>query len=386
MKKVGIISYHYSNNYGGVLQNYALYNYINRLGYEVETINYVQSYVNLKSIFYNSGLRKNIIRMIKEGDFNLKKLSKRLYVKSKYNDKIISKFDEFRNDYCRLSVRVDEKNIYSILQDYEAIIVGSDQVWSPGARSNKVYFLDFGDCYNGLKFSYAADSTTSEVDSRQKDRLKTLIEDFDAVSVRNQHSFEFVKRITGKEVSIVVDPTLLIDFSDITQDSFYSNYRCEEKYILVYVLGNELSGSNREVINKIKKKYGNIKVYAVIIPTMKFNMCNYADKVLYDLGPIEWLNMIKNATFILTDSFHGTLFSIKFRRPFLAYYTEKLRSTRFEDLGKRYGIDEFIVSDINEIDKKNSLDKLPDFNKIEEILLAQQNDSIGFLHEILKYK
>lgn len=303
--------------------------------------------------------------------------------KIQYNQKIINKFDEFRNKHMKLSRRVDEKNIVDLLQDYETIIVGSDQIWNPGRREQKEYFLDFGDLFKGNKISYAADSTIAEINTKQINKLKNALNEFKFISVRNEHSHKFVQMITGKDVPIVVDPTLLWNFKSL-ENKTYSDFFKGEKYILVYTLGKDIYGGNEKAIRKIKEAYGNyLKTYSVVIPTMKFNICNYADKVFYDLGPIEWINMFKNATFVYTDSYHGTLFAIKYQKPFLAYYAEKMRSTRFKDLGKRYKIDKFIVRSVREIDEKNSLKYKPNFQRIRELIEADKNVSITFLQNAL---
>lgn len=372
MNKIGILTYHYSNNYGGVIQSYALYSYLTSLGLNVEIINYIPSYVNLDSIFYETGLRKNILKM-KKADMNPIKLFKRIYIRMKYSKTIINKFDDFRN--YNLSRRVDENSFHEILNDYHAIIVGSDQVWSPGERNKKTYFLDYPN-YKGLKISYAADSTVSEINTNHLARLTKALKDFDSISVRNEHSHKFAQTLLGKSVPIVVDPTLLWKFDEYNQKS-------NEKYILVYVLGKEISGTNKKAIEKIKKVYGDMKVYAIVIPTRKFEKCDYADEVIYDTGPIEWLNMFRNATFVFTDSFHGTLFSIKFRKPFLAYYAEELRVTRFIDLSNRYKIDPFIVNSLEDIDNKNSLNQLPDFDSIHQLIEKHKESSVEFIREAL---
>ena len=178
----------------------------------------------------------------------------------------------------------------------------------------------------------------------------------------------------------MVDPTLLWDFKELVDEPWTTI----EPYILVYVLGEDIDGSNRKAIQKIKQVYGDLKVYAVVIPTMKFNICDYADKVFYDLGPEDWLNMIRNAAFVYTDSFHGAIFSLKFHKPFLAYYSEEMRATRFIDVGKRYKIAKYIVTSVDEIDAKGSLLQPPDFKLVDHIIEEHRDSSVRFLREALE--
>lgn len=297
---------------------------------------------------------------------------------NKYSEALTNNVNLYRDKNMNLSEQVDEDSLKDILGNYSAIIVGSDQVWNPSQRKSSIYFLDFKDNYKGKKISYAADSTVKDISSEDVDVLKSALNDFDHISVRNEHSFNFVETLINKEVEIVADPTLLCDFKTNVEDP-----NEKEEYILTYVLGKEIDGSHFKAIEKIKKKYGNLRVYSIKIPTMKFELSPYADKVFYDLDPDGWIGMFKKAKFIYTDSFHGVLFSMKYHKPFLAYYTEKLRATRFIDLGKRYGIDKYIVEKTSDIDTKESLELLPDFNSIDDIIKDQRNSSLEFLKKAL---
>ncbi len=382
MKKIGILTFHYSNNFGGVLQCYALQSFLDSKGYEVEIINYIPLSAKKQSILHSTGIRKNVFKSEK-ADLMPATLIRRIAIKAKYNKKITEKFNEFRESYMNLSEEVNENTINSILCKYESIIVGSDQVWNPGRRKQRNYFLDFGESFKGKKISYAADSTISEVNNSHVDHLSKALQEFHKISVRNDHSNLFVKNLIGNYAPVVCDPTLLLDFSEL-ENKRKQRFNLDEKFILVYALGKEIDGSNKRLINKIKEKYGDLKVYSIVIPTMKFNIPNYADKVLYDLDPIEWLELFRKATFIMTDSFHGTLFSLKFHKPFIAYYAETLRSTRFIDLGKRYDIEDFIVSTIEDVDMKNSLYKTPDYNRVDNLIHEQKKVSMAFLENALK--
>lgn len=383
MKKTGILTYHYSNNFGGVLQSYALYKFLESKGIDVEIINYIPKDYNGDKILYSTGLRKIIKEPRKYNE--LFKILKRILIKLKYNVKIIEKFDAFRKTNMHLSNKVDEDTISSILQDYQKIIVGSDQIWHPGQRNRIEYFLGYSKkYYNGEKIAYAADSTTSEINQETTLKLKDELRDFNAISVRNQHSREFVKKLIGDEPKIVVDPTLLWEF-DVNESNNIKNATINKPYILVYALGKEIDGTNKKVIERIKEKYGELKVYSVSIPTMKFNFDDYADQVFYDLGPLEWIELIRNAAFVFTDSYHGTLFSIKYHKPFLAYYTEELRATRFIDMADRYGINRFIINSIKQIDEKQSLNFVPDFEKIDSMIEPQKKESIEYLNSVFKF-
>lgn len=375
--KIGILTFHYSNNFGGVLQALALQKSVSEMGFDVEIINYIPTSYDSKKTLSNLGIRKNIFKN-KISDLNILELTKKVSIMKKYNKLISMKFNSFRDENMLISKEVNESSLTDILINYDAIIVGSDQVWNPSQRKSHIYFLNFGENYKGKKISYAADSTIKEVINDDVERLYSALNCFDSISVRNDHSYDFVKSIVDTNVEIVADPTLLYDFDKLTKFK-----EIKEDYILTYVLGKEIDGSHEKAIEKIREKHGNIPVYSIKIPTMKFELSGFADKVFYNLSPDEWLNMFRNAKFIYTDSFHGVLFSLKYHKPFLAYYTEKLRATRFIDLGKRYNIDRYIVQNTTEIDDKQPLEELPDFEVIDKIINLQKESSLGFLKKAL---
>ena len=372
MKRTGILTFHYSCNYGGVLQAYALYDYLVSNNVAAEIINFIPSTYRNDKIYCRTGLRR--------GD-DLRSVLKRIQIKRRFNKNIIRKFDLFRDVNLRMSAQVDEKSIITVLEDYDTIIVGSDQVWNPSQHRRREYFLGFGRAFLGNKISYAADSTRSEVKPKNIDKLKRELHDFKAISVRNRHSQEFVERLTGRIVPIVSDPTALCDFGKLRANCKDMN----ERYIFVYVLGKDIEGTNKRAIEKIKEVHGNMRVYAAVDPTKEFNVniCEYADEVFYDFDPVAWIGMLKNATFVYTDSFHGVLFSLKFHKPFVAYYAEDERATRFIDLGTRYNIDRFIVDSVEEIDVKKTIEQIPDFRSVDYLVQEHKRTSTEFLHAAL---
>lgn len=375
MKKIGILTLHYSNNYGAILQALALQRTIQSMGCEVEVIDYVPStYTSTKKVGYLELVKKTLKKRYE--DSSLTGLMKKAIIIKKHSESLITKFDDFRSKEIKLSKKVDENSLLSILNDYETIVVGSDQVWCPYQRKNPEYYLNFGSRFSGNKISYAADSTIKEIETEELDTLKNALREFNYISVRNEHSFEFVKTLTGKDADIVADPTILYDFKSY-------HLTTKGNYILVYVIGKEISGSHVSAIEKIKKVYGNLPVYSIKTPTTNFDLTYFADKTMYELDPAEWVNMFLNASFVYTDSYHGALFSLKYHKPFIAYYTEKMRATRFVDLGSRYDIEKFIVQSVDDIEKKRSLASGPDFNKTDNLLENHKKYSLKALEENL---
>jgi len=376
MRKIGILTFHYSNNYGGVLQTVALQNTVKSMGYDAEIIHFIpKSYRPINTVDYLS-LVKNIIKG-RPDDPNIFNTIKKILIVKIHSNNIMLKFNSFKAREMKLSRRVDDDSIRAILDGYDLIVVGSDQVWNPSQRIRPEYFLNYGDEFKVNRISYAADSTIKEVEPEVVDSLRTALSRFCYISVRNEHSFEFVKAVTGKESEIVADPTILYEFQNTTTKN-------DKEYILAYVIGKEINGTHVKALEKIKQTYGALPVYSIKVPDMKAEPSGYADKVMYELGPEEWMNMLRNAKFVYTDSYHGVIFSLKYHTPFLAYYTEELRATRFLDIGKRYNIEKYIVKSVEEIDLKESLKKEPDFSLTDAVFKKQKEYSLEFLKKALK--
>ncbi len=379
MKKVGILTFHYTNNYGGVLQAIALQKIIENLGHDAEIINFIPAgYSPEEALFFKRVLKRDIRKLLKGSlDLSIFKADNwNLAEKRKHICVISEKTEEFRRENTRVSKRVNSNELDSILCQYDVLISGSDQIWNPSQRKKREYFLDFGEKYKGLKISYAADSTTADVSEEDYERCKKALDDFDYITVRNNHTKEFVKNLTGKDVPVVADPTLLFDFKAKKPEG------CGE-YILAYVIGSEIRGGHKKAIEKIQKTYGNMPVLLIKDYAVNSAPTDFADEVLSDVGPQEWLDLMKGASFVYTDSFHGTIFAIKSKKPFIAYYTETLRATRFLDMGQRYGIEKFIVGSVENIDVKNSLKLIPDYDLISSLLDEHKLESIQLLKNVL---
>lgn len=207
--------------------------------------------------------------------------------------------------------------------------------------------------------------------------LQKSLQRFDSISVRNIETQDFVSDIIERKPEIVVDPTLLIDFN------FENETIPKDDYILAYILGDEIKGGHSAVISEIKKRYGDLPVYAIILSENKPQFFSWADKSYWEIDLIEWVMLIKNATFVYTDSFHGLLFAMKYKKPFLAYYAEKKRESRFIDLSVRYNLGTFIVSSYADAIEKGSFSKTSDYTAIESIISVEVKRSISFLKNAL---
>lgn len=374
MKKIGILTYSYGTNYGGTLQCIGLYKILKIMGFEAQIINYMPKTVYCRKNKYilGSGIGKNVFRTFRFE--NLKKF----YIKLRYVDRIIKKFDDFREKNSIITEASDNLKELIKKNNINIVIVGSDQVWS----GEKIYFLNELNDNKIKKISYAACSGKDFFKEEDREYLTTSLKKFYKISVRNEHTRSFVERLIGNSPDVVCDPSILYDYNEFLNDK-----NKKEKYILTYILGEDIKEGNAKAIEEIKKIFGNIKVIAIGIPfanSGNLRFYPWADEVSYDASPEEWLNLINNAEFVYTDSYHGALFSMKFHKPFLAYYTEKNRAPRFIDLAKRYNVDKYIVNTLEEAIGKKSISKEINYEKIDLELEKHRKDSMEFLKKALE--
>lgn len=329
--KVGIVTYQFAYNFGAVLQCLALQRTLERLGMTVSAVNYFPPDANGIPIWKQWGIRR--------GKFFEQIRNKR--VRIMYAKPMRKAFDEFRSAHIRLSNPcVSNAEIESVTKEYDVLIAGSDQIWHFSRPS--MYFLEWGSSYKGRRISYAPCCGRRDQDERKKDEVREWLSHFDHISVRNEFSRDLVHELTGKQVPVVADPTLLLDLSDVQQKV---ELPCSD-YILTYTLGSEIQGGNKKAIKHLREKIGNLKVVAVVPSAHVPHVAPWADVLIMDAGPSEWLYLIAHASYIFTDSFHGALFSIQNNKPFFAYYSEASRSPRLIDLAERYEIQDAVGNSV----------------------------------------
>lgn len=327
---IGILTFHFGNNYGGILQCYALFRKLTAKGHHVEIINYTPSPLpkrkriatKLRQVSSLTELIENIRRLAKP----LKNTGEEQFLQKKH---ILKVFDQFRDQYLSLSPCLSIKDIGEYAnKHYDAIIVGSDQVWTSLYDPTLAYFLDWEPQFVGKRISYAACSAHSDIASdNRKNIIRHSLEKFDKITVRDKTTASLVNNIIGVEPPIVPDPTELHDFKEFVTDE-----QPAEAYILTYILGDEIRGGHEKALQHIKKRFQINQVYAIIIPGNSRDICKYADKVFVDISPEQWVNMFAHATAVYTDSFHAIMFSLKFGIPFVAYYRNSIRASRLKDL------------------------------------------------------
>lgn len=359
--KIGILTFHYAYNFGAVWQCYGLQQTLNRLGYnEVEILNVVPHKwhwflmgIPLKISFQNIG----------------KGLQKFMHWRE-----CKKQFDIFRSKYIKCSPPFSMSEIGCFTQKYDVIIVGSDQVWAPSQRKDFLYFLNWNPTFRGKRIAYAPCCATDIIDEKYVTVLQKALDNFDYLSARNICTQKFVYNLINKKVPLVPDPTILANYK-----SFIKKANNEKPYILNFVLGQDILGGNSKAIQFLQTLHPECKVISVVVPKSNPIIPILGDEVRYDVSPVEWLNLIAHAKLVYTDSFHCTIFSMKFHTPFVAYYSDPIKKSRFEDLCLRFGVTEHIVRSLDEL-KKAAL--LP-YAEVDNIFVEQQKIGEQYLREAL---
>lgn len=317
MMKIAIVTLPLLNNYGGILQNYALQIVLKKMGFCVETLDfesktipwwrYVCSWIKSFFLLFIPGKKCSFARI-------LKKEKRSLF------------FEDFVSKNIEKTECLNPSNARSLCKGkYDAYIVGSDQIWRPKySPSIKVSFLNFVKKEHVKRIAYAASFGVNswEYTPSQTRVGSRLIKKFDAISVREESGVKLCKDYLNVNASLVLDPTLLLqkeDYLNLCKNILPSTNR----YLMAYVLN--VDDSIRSTFEQIAAEEKlDLKIF-------------FAD-ARASLPIPEWLAMFRDAAYVVTDSFHGTIFSIIFEKKFKCIHNESRGSARFESLLKLYEI------------------------------------------------
>lgn len=373
-KKVGIVTLHGYFNYGNRLQNYAVEQVLKSLGCEVETIRNESIPKN------NSNVIKKVLRLLIN---NPKQFFVKIFKKINSNnkDKKVEEFNtrkkerfiNFSKEFLNESdFFISPNNIPENFEaDYDYFITGSDQVWNPTiGSSSPLHFLFFATQEKRIAFSPSF--AISEIPVEYRDNFRKWINEMNYLSVRENEGAEIINRLAGRNAPVLVDPTMVLtkeDWKSIA-DEFPS--KPEKNYLFTYILGN-LSNEKEKSIKEIAKD-NNLEIV---------NLADQNKLDYYTSGPREFLDFIKSASLVLTDSFHASIFSIIFKTPFIVFdrmdnnlpMNSRINTLLKKfDLMSRYNLS--LNSNNNEIFSMN-------FDKVENILTKEREKVMSYLKEAL---
>ena len=332
--RVGILTFQWADNYGGLLQCYALKKYLQKQGHDVAVINYWPRYALNKRAtrIGKSAVRK---QFGVSGKPNRKQLLKSVLTgRYPYVRQMTQRMDHFRADGLSIDQHVclDRFEIEQTIEQFDVLICGSDQIWNPvitGGRFDKAYFLDFAS-RKPLKIAYAA-SLGVTLKPEWEQEFRTLLNKIQFISTRESSLAELIQKQFGMSSKAVVDPVFLLDDGDWNQ--IIPAKENNEHYILVYSL--QRNADIVMVANRLSEKTG--LPIRVIGTRQKYKNAEYISACFME----DFLALFKNADYILTNSFHGTAFSLIFQKRFLTFLHSK-KPARMRDLLTDIGLAERI--------------------------------------------
>lgn len=343
MKKVAVVVCPNIRNFGSVLQSYATQKAVTKLGYDNEYIKYTKT----KKTAYKYLIQLLIPSIMAE---------RWSFVKRKFfqrkNSEFISRrnkvFDAFVDRYMTASPKiVGYDALKKAGRNYSMAVLGSDQVWNPINSGSDFYTLNWLP-KNTKRVAYAPSFGVSHVPFLLEKSYKDFLKKFDHISVREIRGQKIVKQLTGEKVPVVCDPTILFkaeDWDDILPEKNVT----EGKYIFCYFLGNRREP--RECVLKLAKKTG----LPIVMMPFFGEICEYDNKLdakfADDPDPSNFVSAIKNAEYVCTDSYHGTVFSILYHKKVMVFRrhcadSSKNTFSRLESLLSIAGMKDRIVNDV----------------------------------------
>lgn len=385
MKPIGLVTCYFHHNYGSMLQAYATEMIMQQMGLPFQTIackapiNYMQE----NKILY-------IIKKLLIADWKMR-LGKMKIERAKKENPMFAKnweirnkaFDQFAETFFHVSPYCkNREELTKMAENYSAFLVGSDQLWRTDSVEHGYYTLEWVPDHI-RKIAYSTSIGVKEVPWFQVEKNKRFMNRFDHIALREQSACDLVYKLTGRKVPVVLDPTLLFtgdQWLEIQQQEPLTN----GKYIFCYLLGD--NPSQREFIKRVKEKT-EYKIVALqqlddYIPSDE----GFADEAPY-VGPREFLNYIRNAEYVFTDSFHCSVFSILYKKNFFTFSrfaegAKQSTNTRIDNLLHITGLEARRMTNDKTIEEVVNFKR--NFDGVDEKLNALRKSSMDYLYNAFK--
>lgn len=370
-KKIAILTQPLINNYGGLLQAYALKEVLQEMGHEVVIINRLSNttpyWRRMASKVKRTLLRQPILTH-----------KKRNYI-SKNNI-------AFKVKYIpELSHPIHSQEEMNKLNDmgFDILLAGSDQCWRPiYSPSIGNYFFDFAKSNKNIKrISYAASFGVSHWEFTEEDATtaKELMQLFDAISVREDSAIDLVKEYLGRDDAVhVLDPTMLLNAEHYKKIAKNEHMPQSPGKLKMYILDH--TAEKDQIVSSIAQQLGlnSFEVY----PKKRIGIDELTKHNIDDFvfpSPAAWLRGFQDAKFVVADSFHGIVFSILFNVPFLAIGNKERGLTRFTSLLRMFKLEDRLITDLTDFDADEFLKKEVDWEKVNKILEGERKKAKEFL-------
>lgn len=381
---IGVCINHMHENYGGILQAFATVCFLEKQGLNYELVRYTKK----KNIIEKM---KDVPRIFNAVWFNSRiegiqrRVSLRIHPEYGMQDsRRMEAFAEFKKRSFKVFSEeyVGYENLCRGGAKYTAVITGSDQLWSPAGLPTNYYNLMFVP-ENTLKISIASSFGVKEIPWYQKKRTKEFLERIQFISMRENRGSEIVKELTGRTVPTILDPVFFLSREEwlekIPNKRLYS-----EPYIFAYFLGT--NSLHRKAVSEFARKKG-LKVVALRhMDQYVADDEHFGDIAPYDVAPEDFLNLIRNAEYIFTDSFHGTAFSIINKKQFVVFNrysnnSSHSKNSRIDSLCTNLGLEERRFESRGEIESIAATEI--DYTEVEVHFQKQKAITDQYISEIL---
>lgn len=378
--KIGLLSVQ-NHNYGSILQAYAMQTVLQQMGNETEIIRYKKTNILKQAtrLLYYPLLKATV-------KAKWKNIYSRVFQKNTYETVLASRekvFAEFvSTNFVFSEVYVGREALCNGTDNYDAFVLGSDQVWNPMNLGGDFFTMTFIPD-DKLKVTYAPSFGVSTIPNSQMKKTRDYLKRIDYISVREATGVKLVKELTGRDVTQVVDPTILLDRT--VWDEKKGNRLEKDNYILCYYIS--AYEEYRDFAIKLAEKTG-LKI--VTIPHVDEYVQadeNFGDIVPEGIGPLQFINLISNAAYVCTDSFHGSVFSTLYERPFFVFsrYNKDggdSTNSRLYSFLELLDMKDRMISASAEI--SDDMLKAIDFTVAKQRLEESRNISIEYLRNALK--
>lgn len=366
--KVGTLTFHIAHNYGAMLQAYALPTVVKKIGFECEVIDYRFPYIDSWSRIerWNDLLEKYGIFL--GGMRFVNRVFHGYYSQSNMH----IKFDSFERNIIPHSETVYRSKAELNNMPYDVILFGSDQIWNSAITNGiaEEYIGGFEILPGTRKIAYAASCGTSNFQEDSREVYYDYLKDFCAIGVREK-GFQKTLLSRGYNAKCVLDPTLLLTADDWRTIIPEREKKYLGRYLLLYVFDED------EKIYDLTREYAKKKDLQIVVVTYKEKRQMYGMKVRTDCGPLEFLSLFFNAEYVITTSFHGTVFSILFHKDFHCIPHPKYRE-RTDSLLEMFGLEDHNVNELTSF-----YDIETKWDKVDTMLDYKRNISISFLKQVL---
>lgn len=364
--KIKVITRHAPSNYGSLLQAMATIQVIESLGHQCEIIDYRKK--------NEIGIKGILTTLQNKPSWEKNPIKKYLYIALRYPEEKIAAilFEKMRSKYLKMTSRCYRINDLKTLTA-DIFMTGSDQVWAPLLDGNydKAYFLNFASP-NSRKVAYAASFGKTQFSEKVIKDYKHLLSQYNAITVRESHAVKLLQDWNIECEGQVLDPTLLLDAQ---QWSKYITKEIKSKYVLIYEI------HNNPLLDDYAKRFSKHMGLQLIRVSPSLHQITRGGKMIFCPSLGTFLSYIKNAQYIITDSFHGTAFAINFNKEFIEILPNNKTGSRNQSLLQLTGLEDRIIVDYNDY---SLADKRINYAKVNEIMKKERQCSMHILSLLLE--